>query len=66
MEAEELIKIIKEKLDKELIDFEITPLMYDPIKMQYKVSLGIMEKCLPGLVKRFTITVDDHKPRKYN
>ncbi len=61
MEAEELLDYLKDCLE----EFDLTPTMYDRNKMQYKPSVGILEEVDGGHVKRFTITIEDHKPRKY-
>jgi hypothetical protein len=59
MEATDLIKIIRETLDKNS-EIEMTsPLMYDEEKMQHKVSIAVMERNDIGVYKRFIITVDD-------
>lgn len=60
MEAEELLNYLKECLE----EFELTPTMYDRDKMQYKVTVGILEPHKDGVIRRFTIMVDDHLPRK--
>jgi hypothetical protein len=61
MEAIDLLKMIRETLDSNS-EIELTsPTMYDPIKMQYKVSLAVMEKNEQGVYKSFMITVDDVK-----
>ena len=61
MEAEELLEYLKDCME----EFELTPTMYDRDKMQYKVTVGILEPYKDGVIKRFTITVDDHLPRQY-
>jgi hypothetical protein len=64
MEARDLIKEIKELVESK---GEMTsPIMYDPIKLEYKVSIAIMEGNIDGVFKRFTITVDDHLKRNLN
>ena len=64
MEAKELLLIIRNHVDK-LTDSSTTPIMYDPDKMQYKVSFGTLENYKDGVIKRFVITVEDHLPRQY-
>jgi len=66
IEARDLILSIKTILELEY-DVDITPNMYDPHKMQYKISIAIMEKIENSndLKKRFIITVDDLKDRKF-
>jgi hypothetical protein len=58
MEALEILKEIKKLFgDKG----ELTsPTLYDPIKLEYKVSIAVMEGNTDGVFKRFTITVEDH------
>jgi hypothetical protein len=63
MEALDLIKEIQ-KLVEEKGEI-VSPIMYDPIKLQYKVSIAVMEDCEKGTIKRFSITVDDLKPRNF-
>lgn len=61
MEATDLLKIIRENLDSNS-EIEMTSqTMYDPNKMQYKVSFAVMEKNEKGVYKSFVITVDDVK-----
>mgnify|MGYP000049863365 CR=1 FL=1 len=66
MSAEDLLKIIEGHLSGVKMDnmeiFKI-PLMnstlYDPNRLDKKVSLAIMEETKDGLRKRFQITVED-------
>jgi hypothetical protein len=73
MEAIDLIKEFKEFL-VEKHGMDITHIMYDPNKLQYKPSIGVIERenkidektLTPekGIYfKRFTITIEDHVKR---
>jgi hypothetical protein len=67
-EPEDIIKIIKEALTDKLGDkFELTPTMYDPILLQYKPTIGIIENVKDDKwALRFNITVNDNQKRKFN
>lgn len=60
MEAKDLLILIKNNLESNPEIELISPIMYDPIKMEQKISLAIIEKNDKGSYKRFTITIDDH------
>ena len=60
MTAEDLLRIIRTSLDNNE-EIEMTsPIMYDSNYMQYKVSFAVFEKTDKGILKRFTITIDDN------
>jgi hypothetical protein len=62
MEAEKLIKKIKEFVEEELgSEYEaiITPTMYDPKDLQYNVSFIVMKKVEGGMIPRFNINLKD-------
>jgi hypothetical protein len=61
MEAIDLLKIIRENLDNNSEVEMTSQIMYDPIKIQYKVSFAVMERNTQGIYKSFMITVDDVK-----
>jgi len=64
MEAEELLKKIREFIEEELdSDFEpiITPTMYDPNDKQFDISIIVMEKVEGGTMPRFHINLKDLK-----
>lgn len=58
MDAEEILFVTKRELGISYDDLTTTPTMYDPNKMQAKVSFLLMDKN-GGLEKRFRITVED-------
>ena len=61
MEAEDLLKYLKECVEKLDSDYEpiITPTMYDPKDIQYDVTFIMMEKVEGGTIPRFRINVKD-------
>ena len=61
MEAIDLLKIIRENLDNNSEVEMTSQIMYDPIKIQYKVSFAVMERNTQGIYKSFMITVDGVK-----
>ena len=69
MNSEEILKQIKWFLESEPEFSEseliITPTMYDPTKLQYKVSFIVMEKVEGGRIPRFEITVNDLLNRNF-
>jgi hypothetical protein len=65
MNAEELLKIIKTNLDYNVIVDLTSPTMYDPDKLQNKVSFMVMEKLPEGCYKRFLVTVEDLRKIRY-
>ena len=59
MNAEDMLKLIRNNLD-EHPDIEMTSaIMYDPTKMGRKASFAIMEKTDNGIIKSYTVTIDD-------
>ncbi len=75
MNAEEILKQIKTFLESqpEFAENEMitTPTMYDPTKLQYKVSFVMMKKVKDensgyvGTYPRFEITVNDYLNRDF-
>lgn len=69
MEAEELIKYLKNCIDM-LEDHNIETIMLptkgDPTKPQYNVSFVVMEKIEAGQLPRFTVNVKDRLKPKPN
>ena len=61
METEDLLKHIKKYVDDLELDFEpiITPIMYNPLKLQFDVSFIIMKKVKGGVIPKFKIIVKD-------
>ena len=69
MEAEEILKSIKEHIERELSeDYKCitSPTMYDPNEMQYDVSFFILEKVKDSYIPKFTINVKDNTKRNFN
>jgi hypothetical protein len=65
MNAEELLTIIKIRLnDCEDVD-DMSTTLYDPDKLQDKVSVMVMEKMPEGYYKRFMVTVEDLRKIRY-
>jgi len=60
MNAEEILKLIRKFLE-EKHNLKTSMIMYDPNKLQDKVSFAIMEENENGSHKSFIITVDDSK-----
>jgi hypothetical protein len=57
--AEEIAQLIQDALGDKF--GTVTPKLYDPNKMQQKVTVGILENIGDGKsLKRFSITIDDH------
>ena len=67
MEPEDILSIIKEALEEKLgKDFQLTATMYDPVKLQYKPTLGIIENLGDDKwIRRFNITINDNKKRNF-
>lgn len=69
MNSEEILKDIKSYLESNLdysnSEILITPTMYDPFKLQHKVSFIIMQGVGDGTIPRFEITVNDLTRRNY-
>lgn len=59
--AIEIIKVIREVLEKHPEFGQLTPTLYDPDKLDNKPSIGIMEETDKGLALRFNVCVDDNK-----
>ena len=60
MEAIDLIKLIIEFLDSHTEIGKITQTMYDPDKLEKKVSFAVLEKDDAGKTfKRFSVTIED-------
>jgi hypothetical protein len=59
--AIEILKVIREALEKHPEFGELTTTLYDPYKLDNKPSIGILEKTDKGDVLRFNICVDDNK-----
>lgn len=59
--AKEILDIIREAIEKHPEFGYTTPTLYDPDKLDYKVSVGILEKTEEGERLRFSICVDDIK-----
>ena len=58
--AQEILNIIREAIESHPELGTTTATLYDPDKLQNKVSIGIMEEVEGGVRKRFQVTVDDH------
>jgi hypothetical protein len=58
--AEELLKIIKEAVEKHPEIGQLTPTLYDPTKLQNKPGVGILVETPEGWRKGYTITVEAH------
>ena len=62
MEALDLLRVLIKEVENHYSEIGITsPIMYDPDKLQYKVSFSIMERVDGGVRHSFMVTVDDLK-----
>ena len=58
--AKEILDIIREAIEKHPEFGYTTPTLYDPEKLDFKVSVGLIEKTEEGDRLRFNISVDDN------
>jgi hypothetical protein len=70
MNAKEFLQTIREFLNKNS-EIELTsPTMYDPNKLEQKVSFIVFGKNELGIYKKFTITIEETappvEPERYN
>ena len=68
MEREDIFTSLKKLIIEAYGESIITPTMYDPEKLERKISFAILDKVDKskgeGLYKRFTITLEDNTPIK--
>jgi hypothetical protein len=64
--AVEILKVIRESLEKHPELGELTPTLYDPDKLFNKPYIGIMERTDENLKLRFNVSVEDLGDFHYN